>query len=62
MSRQQVRGVLIVPEKFKLLNLLLTHEATRYRLFADRARTVVLLDSTFTGSKKDSFTYYDDSL
>ena len=62
MARQQVRGVMIIPEKFKLLSTLLTHMATRYMVYADRAKTVLLLDVILTGTKKDSFTYYDDTL
>lgn len=62
MARQQVRGVMIIPEKFRLLNTLLTHTGTRYRIFADRAKSVQLLDNVFTGTKKDSFTYFDDTM
>lgn len=62
MARQQVRGVMIIPEKFRLLNTLLTHVGTRYKIYADRAKTVLLLDAVFTGTKKDSYTYYDDSM
>ena len=62
MARQQVRGVMIIPEKFKLLSTLLTHMATRYMVYADRAKTVLLLDDILTGTKKDSYTYYDDFL
>lgn len=62
MARQQVRGVMIIPEKFRLLNTVLTHVGTRYRVFADRAKSIELLDSIFTGTKKDSFTYFDDTL
>ena len=62
MARQQVRGVMIIPEKFKLLSTLLTHMATRYMVYADRAKTVLLLDVILTGTKKDSYTYYDDKL
>lgn len=62
MARQQVRGVMIIPEKFKLLSTQLTHMATRYKVYADRAKTVLLLDVILTGTKKDSYTYYDDYL
>lgn len=62
MARQQVRGVMIIPEKFKLLSTQLTHMATRYKVYADRAKNVLLLDVILTGTKKDSYTYYDDYL
>ncbi len=62
MSRQSVRGIMLVPEKFKLLNNNLTHIATRYKVYGDRARNVLLLDTILSGVKKDAFTYYDDSM
>ena len=62
MSRQSVRGVMLIPEKFKLINDTLTHIATRYRVYADRARNVVLVDVVLTGTKKDAYTYYDDTM
>ena len=62
MSRQSVRGVMLIPEKFKLINDTLTHIATRYRVYADRARNVLLVDVVLTGTKKDAYTYYDDTM
>jgi hypothetical protein len=62
MSREQVRGVMLIPEKFKLLNSTLTHVATRYKIYADRAKTILIIDQVFSGTKKDAFTYYDDTL
>ncbi len=61
-TRQQVRGILIVPEKYKVISSGKEHVATRYRIYADRARNMVLLDVTLSGTKKDSYTYNNDSI
>lgn len=60
-SRQLVRGVVITPEIGRIVNGK-EHIATRYIVYGDRARSIVLSDVELDGVKKNSYTYYNDFL
>ena len=60
-SRQLVRGVVITPEIGRIVNGK-EHVATRYIVYGDRARSIVLMDIELDGLKKNSYTYYSDFL
>lgn len=60
-SRQLVRGVVITPELGRIVNGK-EHVATRYIVYGDRARGIVLSDVELDGVKKNSYTYYNDFL
>lgn len=60
-SRQLVRGVVITPEIGRIVNGK-EHVATRYIIYANRARSIVLMDIELDGLRKNSYTYYSDFL
>lgn len=60
-SRQLVRGVVITPEVGRIVQGK-EHIATRYIVYGDRARNIVLMDVVLDGLKKNSYTYYNDFL
>lgn len=62
MNRQSVNGVVLIPELFKLYNSSSVHKATRYRIYADRARGKLLLDTIRDDESKLAYSYTPDNL
>lgn len=63
--RTKVKGIVLVPETFRTMDVSITHKATRYIVYADRAKTTILEDATFDDQRKWAYTFkhptmYDD--
>lgn len=56
-SRKEVPGLVIVPELFKIVDPNKEHYATRYKIYADRARQKLKFADTFISDAKLGFSY-----
>lgn len=65
-KRNVIPGIVLRPEVFRISNSELDWFATRYIIYADRAKQKVLLDGTYTGVSKESLSYtvdmFDDTV
>ena len=57
MARKEIPGIVIVPELFKIADSNLEFYATRYKLYADRAKNELIYADTFMSDAKYGFSY-----